>query len=153
MSISKMKSSQNCIDIIKHYEGFRGKAYLCPANVWTIGYGHTEGVKKGMVITESDAVALLYKDLVVYENIIKRHVKVSLTQAQFDALVCFVYNVGEGNFKSSTLLKKLNASNYKDVPEQFLRWTKAAGKELAGLVKRRKTEAKLFESGKVLFKL
>lgn len=153
MSLKDMKSSQNCVDVIKHYEGFRSYAYLCPAKVWTIGYGHTEGVKKGMTITESEAEKLLFKDLVIYENIVKKYVKVPLTQYQFDALVSFVYNLGEGNFKSSTLLKKLNAGDFNAVPSQFLRWTYAGGVELPGLVKRRKTEAKLFESGKVLFKL
>ncbi len=146
-----MKAGANCLDIIKHFEGFRSKAYLCPANVWTIGYGHTEGVKKNMIITESEAIDLLKKDLVIYENIVKKHVKVPLSQNQFDALVSFVYNVGEGNFRTSTLLKKLNAEKYSEVPAQINRWTKANGKDLPGLVRRRKTEALLFSTGKVLF--
>lgn len=144
MVIEMKRTSQAGVNLIKSCEGFRNEAYLCPAKVWTIGYGTTRNVQPGMTITESQGQELLQDDLVVFEKAINEQVKVPLTQNQFDALVCFVYNVGQGNFKSSTLLKKLNAGEYSAVPEELQKWTKGGGKVLPGLVKRRQAEAELW---------
>jgi lysozyme len=141
------KTSQVGIDLIKRWEGLRLKAYRCPAGVWTIGYGHTKGVRADQVITSSMAEALLRQDLVVFEKAVRRLVKVQLTQNQFDALVSFVFNVGEGAFAKSTLLKLLNQGNYQEAANQFDRWIYANRLPLEGLKKRRKAEKKVFLSG------
>lgn len=133
---------------LKKWEGLRLKAYYCAGNVLTIGYGSTgPHVKKGMVITAEEAEALLRKDLERFERAVERLVKVQLTDNQFSALVSFVYNVGEGAFAKSTLLKKLNAGNYDAVPGELAKWNKAGGKRLQGLVNRRAAEAGLWAKG------
>lgn len=144
-----MNTSKAGLDLIKQFEGLRLKAYKCPADVWTIGYGHTSAagqpaVKSGMSITEAQANKILAADLGQYEDAINNSVKVDLTQNQFDALVSFVYNVGIGAFQKSTLLKKLNANQYDAVPGELMKWTKGGGKELPGLVRRRRAEAALW---------
>lgn len=141
-----MKTSQRGIELIKKHEGLRLSAYLCPAGVPTIGYGHTKGVKLGQVITEAEAEQFLIEDLKTSEQEIDRH-NLQLNQNQFDALVSFVFNVGAGNFRSSTLLRrvKLNPDD-RDIENQFKRWAYAKGRVLPGLVKRRNDEAKLYFS-------
>lgn len=131
-------------EIIKEFEGLEFDAYLCPAGVWTIGYGHTGGVKKGDAITEEEADILLSRDVQDAERAINSYVKVAINQNQFDALVSFVYNLGSGNFKSSTLLRKLNQCDYLGAANEFERWNKAGGKVLNGLVRRREVEVNLF---------
>jgi lysozyme len=139
-----MKTSDNGIELIKRFEGLRLKAYLCPAGKPTIGYGHTEGVKPGQTITEEEAEQLLREDLIVVENEINKH-NLDINQNQFDALASFVYNVGVGNFRTSTLLKKIKADpNDKTIANEFKRWVYSNGKKLPGLVKRREEEAKLY---------
>lgn len=138
------KTSIKGINLIKSFEGFRADAYLDAVRVPTIGYGTTRGVKMGQKITEAQAVALLQKDLEMFENAINRLVKVPLTQNQFDALASFVYNLGETNFAGSTLLKVINNGRFELAPEQFLRWNKAGGKVLNGLTRRRQAEADMF---------
>ena len=138
------QTSQVGINLIKKYEGLRTNAYLCPANVWTIGYGHTKGVSRGMMISHLEAEELLQEDLRVYEKAVNESVKVDLTQNQFDALVSFTYNVGVGAFSNSTLLRLLNRSKVKEVANQFSRWTRTGGQVLPGLVNRRKDEYSLF---------
>lgn len=131
--------------IVKNAEGLRLEAYLCPAGVWTIGYGHTgTDVWPGLVITEKWAESLLERDLRTFEAYVSGYVKVDLTQDQFDALVSFVYNIGAEAFKNSTMLKKLNAGDYEGAAKEFPRWNKSKGKVLPGLVKRREAERKLF---------
>jgi lysozyme len=143
----KMKTSQKCIDLIKKFEGCALKAYLCPSNVPTIGYGHTMGVKLGQTITQAEAEKLLAIDLAIHENNVNSLLKVPLTQNQFDALVCFEYNVGKGNLQTSTLLNIINEKNFADVPNQFRKWVYGSGKKLLpGLVKRREAEIALFVS-------
>lgn len=148
----EMKISQEGINLIKFYEGCRLKAYLDSVNVPTIGYGHTKGVKLGMIITETKAEQLLKEDLEYFENKVLDLVKVNLLQNQFDALVSFTYNVGEGNLKKSTLLKKLNNTVYfrteelVSIADEFLKWNKAGGKVLPGLTKRRIAERMMFLS-------
>ena len=141
-----MEISAKGLDLIKKFEGLELESYLCPADVWTIGYGSTKGVKEGMSVTEEEAEALLKKEAQEYCDYVKEYVSVTLTQNQFDALVSWTYNLGPRNLKNSTLLEVLNKEEYDKVPEQILRWTKAAGKELNGLVRRRQAEADLFQS-------
>lgn len=140
-----MQISQKGIDLIKQFEGCKLKAYLCPAGVWTIGFGSTSGVIEGMQITEKEAEEMLKKDLRYFERWVSKLIEVELTQNQFDALVSFTYNLGEGALKGSTLRKKLNMGLYNEVPAQMLRWNRAGGKVLNGLVRRREAEAKMFK--------
>lgn len=139
-----MKTSSKGINLIKEFEGLELEAYLCPANVWTIGYGHTKTVTKGMVISEEGAEELLKQDLRHYENGINKHVKVELNQNQFDALVSFSYNLGVFALRTSTLLRVLNEGDYEEAANQFGRWVRANGKVLNGLVRRREAERSLF---------
>lgn len=139
-----MKTSQRGIDLIKKFEGLELKAYLCPANVWTIGYGTTSNIKEGDIIDEETAELFLKKDVIRFENNVNTYVKVELSQNEFDALVSFTYNLGGGALKRSTLLKKLNEKNYTGASKEFDKWVKAGGRVLRGLVKRRKAERRLF---------
>ena len=139
-----MKTGSKGIDLIKHFEGCELEAYKCPAGVWTIGYGHIKGVKEGMTITEHQAEEMLKSELNEYEGYINNLVTAELNQNQFDAMVSWVYNLGGGNLKASTLLKVLNAGDYAGVPAQIMRWNKAGGKVLEGLTRRRQAEADLF---------
>lgn len=140
-----MKISQAGKDLIISFEGIRLEAYKCPAGVWTIGVGSTvPAVHAGEVITKQQALARFDKDLTKFENAVDRLVKVPLTQNQFDALVSFTFNVGEGALAKSTLLKKLNAGDYDAVPTELMRWTKGGGRELPGLVRRRRAEAAMW---------
>jgi len=138
-----MHMSQGGLDnLLKKFEGCKLKAYRCPANVCTIGYGHTSAagapeVKDGMVITQERAEEILKVDILKYERAVEDLVKVELTQNQFDVLVDFAYNAGVGALKSSTLLKKVNAGKFDDVPAELMKWTKGGGKVLPGLVRRR----------------
>lgn len=145
-----MRLSVNGLSLIKHFEGLSLKAYLCPAKVWTIGYG-TTGVaeaRPGVVITQARAEELLQEDVAKFERQIWALVKdVVVSQHQFDALVTFAYNIGIGAFKTSTLLKKLLQKDYTGASQEFLRWTKAKGKVLPGLVIRRRAEHLLFLGG------
>jgi GH24 family phage-related lysozyme (muramidase) len=144
-----MKTSDKGLDLIKAHEGLRLSAYLCPANVWTIGYGHTSNagqptVKSGMRITRQEADEILRRDIRRFEDRVNRLVKVPITQGQFDALVSFDFNTGA--LHSSTLLKRLNAGRHQEIPAQLMRWTKGGGRELKGLVNRRRDEAALWRS-------
>lgn len=137
--------SDNGIRLIKNFEGCRLTAYKCPAGIWTIGYGHTgSNVVQGKTITQEEAEKLLKMDLIVHCNNVSKLVKVPLNQNQFDALVSFEFNVGYGNFASSTMLKLLNQGKYTDAANQFGRWIYANKKVLPGLVKRRSAEKELF---------
>ena len=141
---TQMNIGTKGLEMIKHFEGLELNAYQCAAGVWTIGYGHTKGVQKGMVISEDTANEMLVEELNEYENYINTLVNVELNQNQFDAMVSWVYNLGGGNLKASTLLKVLNAGDYAGVPAQMMRWNKAGGKVLEGLTRRRQAEADLF---------
>jgi len=141
-----MKCSQEGLALIKKFEGCRLKAYRCSANVLTIGYGHTGGVKEDDTITQPEADKLLENDIAKFEEYVSDNVIVELKQYQFDALVAWTFNLGVGNLRSSTMLKKLNESDYDSVPSEMKRWNKAAGKTLDGLIRRRKAEGLLFEN-------
>ena len=141
-----MKISQEGLSLIKRFEGCRLEAYKCSANVLTIGYGHTGGVKETDTITQPEADELLEKDVAKFEKYVSSNVKVELNQSQFDALVAWTFNLGVGNLRESTMLQKLNNEDYTSVPSEMKRWNKAGGKTLDGLIRRRKAESLLFES-------
>ena len=137
MDISKVG-----LDLIKKYEGCHLTAYQCPSGVWTIGYGHTAGVKEGMKITQQQAEEFLKQDLERYEQYVRDNVSYSLTQNQFDALVSFTFNCGIGNLR--TLIKD---RTLEQIADAILLYNKGGGKTLPGLVKRRQEEQALFLSG------
>lgn len=134
------------INLIKGFESLRLEAYRCPAGIWTIGYGHTAGVRRGDRIDERKAEQLLTEDLRESEAVVNRECP-NVSQNQFDALVSFVFNVGETQFMRSTLLKcvKANPENV-NIRYEFSRWNKAKGTVLSGLIRRRKAEADLYFS-------
>ena len=141
-----MNTSPKGIALIKEFEGLRLKAYKCPGGVWTIGYGHTAGVKSGMVITEAQAEEYLKADLIAFERYLNG-LGLALNQNQFDALVSFIYNVGTGNFSNSTLLRKVRANPQDNsIMDEFLRWVYSKGRVLPGLQRRRLAEMKLYFS-------
>ena len=141
-----MKTSPKGIALIKEFEGLRLKAYKCPGGVWTIGYGHTAGVKPGMVITKAQAEEYLKADLIAFERYLNG-LGLALNQNQFDALVSFIYNVGTGNFSNSTLLRKVRANPQENsIMDEFLRWVYSKGRVLPGLQRRRLAEMKLYFS-------
>lgn len=149
-----MRTNNAALALIKEFEGLRLNAYPDPAHGWsvpTIGYGHTSAagapiVRRGMTITATEAEDILRRDLGQFEAAVRSLVKVPLTENQFGALVSFTFNLGAGNLKSSTLLRKLNAGDYVGASDEFGRWVKAGGKTLSGLVRRREAERQLFSS-------
>lgn len=141
-----LKPSEECVKLIEEFEGFRSEAYQDSVGVWTIGFGSTRGVKPGDTITHHEAKERMLEELDrYYATAIRIHVKVPVTQSMFDSMCSFCYNVGQGNFSNSTLLKKLNKEDYQGSSEEFTKWVYAGGKQLAGLVRRRKAERALFE--------
>ena len=142
-----MKISAKGLGLIKEFEGCELKAYFCPAGILTVGFGSTgPHVKPGMTITESEAEALLLNDLVRFEKAVNELVKVPMTQGNYDALVSFTFNCGEGAFEESTLLRELNEGKDPNAvaKAQLPRWPNGG---LAGLVRRRAAEVELFCSG------
>lgn len=136
-----MKSSDLLLNKIIDFEGCKLTAYRCPAGVWTIGVGHTKGVKQGQKITEAQAISLLKGDLLPCENYVN-NLGVCKTQGQFDALVDFCFNLGTGALGRSTLLKFIRQGKAEQyIRGEFAKWVKSGGKTLAGLVKRRAWEA------------
>jgi len=136
------------LDLIKSFEGLRLEAYPDPGtggDPWTVGYGSTKGVKKGMKITVQEAEQRLIMDLQDACKAVERYVTIPLNDNQFAALVSFTFNVGAGNLAVSTLLKRLNEGEYGSVPMQLMRWNRAAGKILNGLTRRRTAEGDLFQ--------
>jgi GH24 family phage-related lysozyme (muramidase) len=140
-----MKISKEGIALIKKFEGIELEAYQDSVGVWTIGYGHTKGVKEGDNISLKKAEQMLEEELVEYEGYINNMVELGLEQNQFDAMVAWVYNLGPTNLGQSTLLKVLNQGLFNEVPYEIKRWNKAGGEVLNGLVRRREAEALLFE--------
>lgn len=135
-----MKISNECISLIKQFEGCRLQAYKCPAGVWTIGFGHTAGVKEGMKISQAQAELFLLDDLQKYADRVNKYdSKYHWTQNEFDALVSFCYNIGN--------IDQLTANGTRSrqvIAEKMLLYNKGGGKVLAGLVRRRKAEYALF---------
>lgn len=146
------KSSQKLIEVIKKFEGCKLEAYKCPAGIPTIGYGSTyyadgSRVKMGDKKTQQEVDKLLLDTLLTYELFVDANTRDDITQSQFDALVDFSYNCGNGNLKSSTLLKKVNLNpNDPTIKDEFMKWTRANGKVMNGLVNRRKEEVQLYFS-------
>lgn len=139
------------LEIIKHFEGVRLKAYQDSVGVWTIGYGHTSSagapnVTPGLTITQAEAENILKKDLGIFEKGVIDAVKATINDNQFSSLVSFSFNVGLGNLRSSTLLRKLNSGDTSGAANEFTRWAFAGGKQLPGLVRRRNAERALFLS-------
>ena len=139
-----MKASQRLIDAIKKFEGCVLTAYQDTAGVWTIGYGHTQGVKRGDKITQFQAEQFLKEDLARFEPTANR-CKMLSTQGRYDAVLDFIYNCGVGHWNSSTLKKYIESGRKTwEIQEQFLRWVNSGGKKLGGLVTRRIWEANRF---------
>ena len=147
-----MLPSNNCISLIKQFEGFKPKPYLCPANVATIGYGTTiypNNVKVQLTdnaITEQQATKYLMNHVNKFTNKINQFIKVELKQCQYDALCDFVYNVGLNAFANSTLLKIINnnPNDFTNIQINFMKWIYANGKIITGLQNRRKAEYNLY---------
>ena len=147
------KVSKAGLELIKKYEGFRAEPYKCPAGVPTIGYGATyypDGKRVKMTdkpITEKQAADLLKQMVVPFEKAVDSYCIDTINQNQFDALVSFAYNVGTNALKNSTLLKKLNVNaNDPTIKDEFMKWVKAGGRTLKGLVTRLKEESELYFS-------
>jgi len=145
-----MEATQKAIDLIKRFEGCRLETYLCPAGIPTIGYGHTGGVTMGDRITQERADALLKQDVEKFAHGVDAWVDADITQHQFDAMVCFAFNVGLSALRSSTLLRKVEAGDMASAADEFLKWNKAKHNgvmvALDGLTKRRQAERSLFLS-------
>ncbi len=137
--------SDKAVALVKKFEGCKLKAYLCPAGVATIGFGTTHNVKMGDTCTQEQADQWLKADLNATERTINEFVTVKINQNQRDALASFIYNLGAGAFKNSTLCRKLNSGDYQGASAEFMRWIYAGGKPLDGLVKRRTAERALFD--------
>lgn len=149
--MAKKNISTSGLDLIKTLEGLRLHAYLCSAGVPTIGYGTTRykgsPIRLGMVWNKKQAEDALLEDLFEFEQCVNNRVKVDINQKMFDSLVSFVYNVGQGNFKNSQLLKLLNQGKYEESAEEFDKWRLARGKVIKGLIRRRQKEKEMFLSG------
>ena len=145
-----MKISQTGINLIKQYEGCRHHPYQDSVGLWTVGYGHLLGDGHTLsdtdnrTFTDEELDEFLRSDIARFEHGVSTYCTVLLTQGQFDALVCFAYNLGLGTLQRSTLRTKLNASDYDGASQEFLKYTKAGGVVLKGLVARRQAEYQLF---------
>ena len=162
--------SDRGLEIIKKYESLHDgdltqiglQPKMCPAGVWTEGYGHAiyykgkqlRGIENkklayqlSKIKTEAEADSLLMKDVDIVELQVLKYVDIPLYQEHLDALISFCYNIGEGNFRKSTLLKKLNSGDYRGASEEFKKWNRGGGRILPGLTKRRETERELFCEG------
>jgi lysozyme len=145
-----MRLNQKGIDLMHQFEGLRLNAYLCPANIPTIGWGNTfyesgRKVQMGETITKERADALFLWVANSFATQVRSMLRVQLNENQFSALVSFAYNVGNANLRTSTLLRLVNANpNDPNIRAQFLRWNKAGGREMAGLTRRRQAESNLY---------
>jgi lysozyme len=148
MSINNLTYGKDGLALTEQFEGCELTAYQDQVGVWTIGYGHTgSGVVSGLTITQDQAVALLMSDVAAAAAYVNATVQVALQQAEFDALVDFVFNLGRGAFAGSTLLKHLNAGQFDAAATQFDLWDHAGGQVVAGLLRRRQAETALFQQG------
>lgn len=140
-----MVTSENGLNLIKSFEGLRLTAYRCPAGKWTIGYGHTKGVKKGMYISEAVATHFLIQDVQRVESILNSYDRIyHWTQNEFDALASFTFNCGTANLKR---LLKYGTRTKSQIANTILLYNKASGRVLRGLVRRRNAERELFVKG------
>lgn len=145
-----MKLSEVGLTLIKDFEGCRLESYRDSAGVLTNGYGNTHGVVPGSTITQAQAESDLLSNVAGAEYVVNTVVKVQLNQNQFDALVDFVFNLGSGNFQSSTLLRLLNQGNFTGASNEFPKWNHAGGVVVEGLTRRRLAEQALFITANVL---
>jgi lysozyme len=145
-----MKATETAKKLLKEREGLRLEAYPDERGIWTIGYGHTPATK-GQKISKDEAEYLFNSDLLTTEETINRNVKTKITQPMFDALCVFVFNIGEPQFLTSTILKKINASDFEGAASEFARWNKITvdGKKIVskGQTTRRAIEESLFRTG------
>ena len=147
-----MVINQEGLDIIKSFEGYSSSVYLCPANRWTIGYGSTWDMncksitKDQPPITEEEGENLLRRELTHCYHAIGKLVTAEIDENMFSALCSFIFNVGSGNFQSSTMRMKLNRGEYLGASDEFPKWRKAGGRILKGLVRRRGVERELFRT-------
>jgi GH24 family phage-related lysozyme (muramidase) len=151
MEAGLMQISEEGLGLIKEFEGFRARAYRDAVGVWTIGFGHTSmagapAVTPDLVITREEGTDILRRDVEMFASGVRESVKVPLSAQQFSALVSFAYNVGLGAFRSSSVLKAVNARDFAAVPRRLNLWVKAGGRILPGLVRRRAAEGALFLS-------
>lgn len=141
--------SKEGLDLIKGFEKFSPIVYICAAGYPTIGFGHvvlpTESFQNSL--TEEEGEGILLRDVAKAERSISRLINVSLTSNEFDALVSWTFNLGAGALQRSTLRMKLNRAEYDEVPDEMRKWTRAGGRLLKGLVRRRETEARIFSLG------
>jgi len=148
-----MTSSPAATDLIKQFESLRLDAYLCPAGVWTIGWGHTAGVREGLRITAELAEEFLRRDIAQVNQGLATVIHVPLTQGQYDALVSLCFNLRGGALRlpsiAPRLVAKINAGDYQGAADELLDIDRANGKVLPGLVRRRVAERALFETGLV----
>lgn len=138
---------RNGINIIRSFEGCRLTAYLCPANVWTIGWGRTKNVKAGDTCTQAQADAWLIAEYDAFEKGVLAKCAVKPNAAQLGAMTSLAYNIGLGNFAGSSVLANHNAKRFKDAAAAFKLWNKGGGRVLPGLVRRRDAEAALYLLG------
>lgn len=171
-----MRASDKCVKLIKHFEGFKSTAYLCPANKWSIGFGTTvypdgEKVQKNDIITEQYAEECLMSDLKFFEKSVEHYVTADIAQFQFDALVALTYNIGPANFATSTVLKRVNKNPFDPTIEDAWLWFNKGNGEhngkdddgdglvdepgekqkIEGLTRRRKSEAFLYFNDELNF--
>ena len=140
-----MEYSLDGLHLTESFESCRLQAYMDSAGVPTLGYGHTHGVTLGMTCTQDEAEQWLQQDIQVAAQAVNGMVTVALTQPEFDALVDFAFNLGTGNLQKSTLLRLLNAGDYKGAAAEFEKWDRAGGKVMAGLLRRRQAEEQMFD--------
>lgn len=141
---ASLSAGAAAVALITTYEGLRLEAYKDPVGVWTICYGSTKNVKPGQVATLQECDNRLGADAEEAANAVRKYVQHPITQEQFDALVDFTFNLGAGNLKNSTLLRKLNAGDCYGAAEEFRRWVYAGRQVMPGLQKRREAEYELF---------
>ena len=140
-----MKASDILIDKLKQFEGYRAKAYRCPAGVWTCGYGHTKGVTARTACDKAKALAWLRSDLAPIESFLSAIPEVIKTQGRFDACADFCFNLGTGAFRGSTLFKlRQKKASVAAIQAEFLKWVYAGGRPMEGLKMRRRWEAGRF---------
>ena len=136
--------SNECVDLIKHFEGVKLKSYQDSVGVWTIGYGSTLGIKEGVEISEQEAEDLLIHDISRFESGVSDLINVPLYQHEYDALVSFSFNLGSGALQRSTMRSLINNRRYEGAAEEFGKWVYAGGNILLGLQRRRDAERLMF---------
>ena len=141
-----MKCNQAGLDLIKSFEGCRLEVYADIVGLATVGYGHRTSLPVGSTITQDEADDLLTQDIAKFESGVTESVIGDISDNQFAALVCFSFNLGLGALKGSTLLVKVNAGDFEGAAQEFLRWDKAGGVVVPGLLRRRQAESGLFLS-------